>query len=83
MTPNSMLSYVNSWIKALKEDKHEIFRAAHDASKATDFLLSLERDKSIADESIYSRSAGGGEWRREFPCRTARTRDQPSGSRPR
>ena len=50
--PEQHASYVNSWIKALKEDKHEIFRAAHDASKATDFLLSLERDKSIADESL-------------------------------
>jgi hypothetical protein len=49
--PEQHASYVNSWIKALKEDKHEIFRAAHDASKATDFLLSLERDKSIAEES--------------------------------
>lgn len=50
--PEQHASYVNSWIKTLKEDKHEIFRAAHDASKATDFLLSLERDKSIADESL-------------------------------
>ena len=32
---------MGSWIKALKEDKNEIFRAAHDASKATDFLLRL------------------------------------------
>jgi antirestriction protein ArdC len=52
--PEQHASYVNSWIKTLKEDKHEIFRAAHDASKATDFLLSLERDKSIADESLAS-----------------------------
>jgi antirestriction protein ArdC len=50
--PEHHASYVNSWIKTLKEDKHEIFRAAHDASKATDFLLSLERDKSIADEAL-------------------------------
>jgi Zincin-like metallopeptidase len=50
--PEQHASYVNSWVKTLKEDKHEIFRAAHDASKVTDFLLSLERDKSIADESL-------------------------------
>jgi antirestriction protein ArdC len=50
--PEQHAAYVNSWIKTLKEDKHEIFRAAHDASKATDFLLGLERDKSIADESL-------------------------------
>ncbi len=29
--------------KALKEDKNGIFRAAHDTSKATGFLLTLER----------------------------------------
>jgi hypothetical protein len=43
---------VDSWIKALKDDKSEIFRAAHDASKATDFLFVLERDTSIADQSL-------------------------------
>jgi hypothetical protein len=37
-----------SWIKTLKEDKNEFFRAAHDASRAADFLLILERDRSIA-----------------------------------
>ena len=47
-------SYVNSWIGALKRDKNEIFRAAHDASKATDFILALERDKSIGEEDLAS-----------------------------
>lgn len=55
--PEQHASYVNSWIKALKEDKHEIFGAAHDASKATDFLLSLERDKSIPEESLAAAPA--------------------------
>jgi antirestriction protein ArdC len=47
-------AYVNSWIGALKRDKNEIFRAAHDASKATDFILALERDKSIGEEDLAS-----------------------------
>jgi hypothetical protein len=38
----------------LKRDKNEIFRAAHDASKATDFILALERDKSIGEENLVS-----------------------------
>ena len=42
-------AYVGSWIKALKEDKNEIFRAAHDASAATDYVLSLERTVSKAE----------------------------------
>jgi antirestriction protein ArdC len=53
--PEQHAAYVNSWIGALKRDKNEIFRAAHDASKATDFILELERDKSIGEEDL----AGG------------------------
>src|SRR5665213_3615729 len=43
----SHAAYVGSWVKALKRDRSEIFRAAHDASKSTDFILAFERDKSI------------------------------------
>jgi hypothetical protein len=50
--PEQHASYVGSWIAALKRDKNEIFRAAHDASAATDFILALERDKSLADERL-------------------------------
>jgi antirestriction protein ArdC len=50
--PAQHAAYVGSWIKVLKEDKNEIFRAAHDASAATDFLLSLERDRSLAEEEL-------------------------------
>ncbi len=50
--PEQHAAYVGSWIKSLKEDKNEIFRAAHDASAATDFLLALERDRSVADQAL-------------------------------
>jgi antirestriction protein ArdC len=50
--PEQHAAYVGSWIKALRDDKNEIFRAAHDSSAATDFLLALERDRSIANESL-------------------------------
>jgi len=50
--PEQHAAYVGSWIKALKEDKNEIFRAAHEASAATDFLLALERDRSMAAEEL-------------------------------
>src|SRR5580692_8666430 len=53
--PEQHASYVNSWIGALKRDKNEIFRAARDACVATDFILALERDKSIGEEEL----AGG------------------------
>jgi hypothetical protein len=46
--PEQHAAYASSWINVLKQDKNEIFRAAHDASRAADFLLALERDRSIA-----------------------------------
>jgi len=52
--PEQHAAYINSWIGALKRDKNEIFRAAYDASKATDFILALERDKSIGEEDLAS-----------------------------
>ena len=55
--PEQHAAYVGSWITALKRDKNEIFRAAHDASNATDFVLALERDKSIGEESLANASA--------------------------
>lgn len=50
--PEQHAAYVGSWISTLKKDKNEIFRAAHDASAASDFLLALERDRSIADQAL-------------------------------
>jgi antirestriction protein ArdC len=55
--PEQHAAYVASWIRTLKQDKNEIFRAAHDASRASDFLLSLERDRSIADEELTAGSS--------------------------
>lgn len=56
--PANHAAYVGSWIKALKEDKNEIFRAAHDASAATDFVLALEREASKA-EALEATEAPG------------------------
>lgn len=47
--PASHAAYIGSWIKTLKEDKNEIFRAAHDASAAADYVLALEREVSRAE----------------------------------
>lgn len=35
-------SYINSWIERLRQDKHELFRAAADAEKAADFVLRFQ-----------------------------------------
>lgn len=38
-------------LKALRDDKHEIFRAARDAHKAADLLIALEHNKSL-DQAV-------------------------------
>ena len=48
--PANHAAYVGSWIKALRDDKNEIFRAAHEASAATDFVLSLDLEVSRAEK---------------------------------
>jgi antirestriction protein ArdC len=45
--PKSHAAYVGSWIQALKEDKNEIFRAAHDASAAADYILGPHRSQQL------------------------------------
>ena len=42
-TDASHAGYIKSWIKVLKEDHNEIFRAAADAEKICDYLLERER----------------------------------------
>jgi antirestriction protein ArdC len=37
-------SYISSWIKALKDDKREIFRAAADAQRIADMELGFHPD---------------------------------------
>jgi antirestriction protein ArdC len=53
-------AYVDSWVQTLKGDKNEIFRAARDANRAADFLLTLERDKSVSKalEAVEGQSYG-------------------------
>jgi hypothetical protein len=55
--PERHAIFVNSRIGTLKGDKNEIFRAAHDASVATDFILALERDRSLGEEELTNGTA--------------------------
>lgn len=45
-TDVSHAGYIKNWIKVLKEDHNEIFRAASDAEKICDYLLEREREYS-------------------------------------
>ena len=60
--PAQHAAYVGSWISALKQDKNEIFRAAHDASAATDFLLGLRARQFHCGPGAR---AGAGEMRQQ------------------
>lgn len=48
--PKDQASYIHNWIQVLKNDKNEVFRAAADASKACDYLHSLENGKMKSNE---------------------------------
>ena len=60
-SPEQHAAYVGSWVHALQQDKHEIFRAAHDASAITDYLLALERERSLDAERPAARPVRVGE----------------------
>ena len=64
--PSQHAPYVGSWVKALREDKNEIFRAAHDASLATDYVLSLDREVSRAE--ALERISRAPSWSEIFPA---------------
>jgi len=48
-------SYLDNWLSVLKEDKHEIFRAASDAQKISDFVMDyvpeLKTGAELAEEA--------------------------------
>lgn len=50
--PEQHAAYVGSWVQVLKEDKNEIFRAAKDASKATEYLLERERKLELEPAAV-------------------------------
>ena len=49
--PGQHAAYVNSWIKALQDDPREIFRAAADAEKIQELVLSFEKEHAM--ETAY------------------------------
>lgn len=71
--PGQHSAYVGSWIKVLKEDPREIFRAAADAEKIGDYVLALDQQKNqikpdkdvaqpsdVAAKAAYQKMVGQG-----------------------
>lgn len=50
--PGQHVAYVASWIKALKEDPMEIFRAAADAEKIQDYVLAFEQKLTQEQDAV-------------------------------
>lgn len=49
-------AYIQSWVKVLKDDKHEIFRASRDADKITEYVMEFGRD--LKQEQSLERAVG-------------------------
>ena len=54
MNTQNHAAYIGSWLKALKEDKSEIFKAANDASKIAKYLENYVRD--LMKEKLQAKS---------------------------
>jgi phage/plasmid primase-like uncharacterized protein len=48
--PEQHTAYVESWIKALEKDPHEIQRACRDAEQIKEYILGLERSKELGQD---------------------------------
>lgn len=67
--PGQHAAYVGGWVKALKEDPREIFRAASDAEKIKIYLTDLQQDRK-ATQLIVAMESGAAApeqsyWRRQ------------------
>ena len=51
-------SYLDGWLETLKKDKNELFRAARDASKISDYVMELDREKELSNEQAQQLQQG-------------------------
>ena len=58
--PGQHAAYVGSWIKVLKEDPMELYRAAADAEKITKFVLAFEQQQQQEQGQDKAQELGGG-----------------------
>ena len=60
--PARSASYVGHWIKALRDDSREIYRAARDAQGISDYLLEPVRDRGTEHEAEERKAAPAKEF---------------------
>jgi hypothetical protein len=54
-------AYVDSWIKVLRDEPNELFRAAADAQKIFDFITGLEQKRELKQEVPVNTKLSKGE----------------------
>jgi antirestriction protein ArdC len=54
-------AYVQHWLKNLKDDYKEFFRATHDASKIADYVLAYEKELTLTHEHQEIHNPGDAE----------------------
>ena len=54
--PGQHMAYVGHWIKVLEQDPMEIFRAAADAEKIQDYVLSFSQKQDIVEQEVMGMS---------------------------
>jgi antirestriction protein ArdC/phage/plasmid primase-like uncharacterized protein len=54
--PGQHVAYVGSWIRALQNDPREIFRAAADAEKITEFVMGIEQQQEQQQAAAQARA---------------------------
>ena len=95
---DNQAAYLDSWLKVLKNDKHEIFRAASDATKIVNYMLGRTEEGATANKESTDQDCetpeqafaqGEIESRKRRPLRAAMQKNmngtqsrQPTGSQP-
>jgi antirestriction protein ArdC len=54
-------AYVNSWVKILKDEPFELFRASADAQKIFDFIMAMEQKRELKQENSASKTLAVGD----------------------
>ena len=54
-------AYVNSWVKILKDEPYELFRASADAQKIFDFIMAFEQKLEIKQETKAAAALAEGD----------------------
>lgn len=54
--PSQHAAYIKSWIQVLREDHNEIFRAAKEAERITEFVLEFQKEKHLVEGFAATRA---------------------------